>query len=85
MTRTKSDKRKDSRDVGGSIETDQKALLIRDDVTKVLMIVDIKKVLSGKKNGRITAGEIVVWQNSARDRWRGEVIAIGESLSLDER
>ena len=85
MSKTKSDKGKDSRDVGGSLEADQKALLIRDDLTKVLMIVDIKKVLSGKKNGRITPGDIVVWQNNARDRWRGEVLAIGESLSLDGR
>jgi hypothetical protein len=85
MSKTKSDKGKDSRDAGGSLEADEKALLIRDDLTKVLMIVDIKKVLSGKKNGRITPGDIVVWQNNARDRWRGEVLAIGESLSLDRR
>jgi hypothetical protein len=81
----KTGKGKELREVGSSSEVDQQTLLIRDDATKVLMIVDIKKVSPAKKKGRISPGEMVAWQNNDRERWRGVVLAIGKSSSLDGR
>ena len=81
----KTGKGKESREVGSSSEVEQQVLLIRDDATKVLMIIDIKKVLSAKKKGRITPGDMVAWQNNGRERWRGVVLAIGESSSFNKK
>ncbi|CAF1314621.1 unnamed protein product [Rotaria sordida] len=52
-------------------------VLIRDEISQVLMIVEAAKVSSLNKVSKLTSGVTVTWQNNARKRWGGQILQIG--------
>lgn len=56
----------------------EQMVLMRDETSQVLMMVDVNKVSTLQKGSKLTPGATVTWQGKSRERWRGPVLAIGE-------
>jgi hypothetical protein len=56
----------------------EQMLLIRDDTTQLLMVVESSKISSANKSSKLTPGVSVSWRNSQRERWRGKVVHVGQ-------
>ena len=55
----------------------EQMVLMRDEASQVIMVVDASKVSSVNKVSKLTPGVIIKWQGSSRERWRGPILAIG--------
>ncbi len=60
-----------------SEENHEQMVLVRDEASQAMIIVDAKKVSTVNKASKLSPGVTVMWQHSARERWRGSVLAIG--------
>lgn len=60
-----------------SNEKDEQMVLIRDETSQILMIVEAAKVSLVNKVSKLTPEITVTWQNNARERWRGQILHIG--------
>jgi hypothetical protein len=58
-------------------QKNQQMALIRDEISKMLMIVDVKKLLLFNKMSKAVTGTTVTWQDGSRERWRGPILVIG--------
>ncbi|UJR29617.1 hypothetical protein I4U23_017165 [Adineta vaga] len=58
-------------------ENEEQMVLIRDETSEVLMLVDSSKALPVKKGTQLAPGIVVSWQDNNRQRWRGPVLTFG--------
>ena len=60
-----------------SKKANEQMLLIRDENSQLLMIVEADKVSSVNKGSKLTSGVMVTWQDNGRERWRGQILHTG--------
>ncbi|CAF1510675.1 unnamed protein product, partial [Rotaria sordida] len=60
-----------------SKENSEQMVLVREEISQVLMIIDSNKVSLINKTSKLIPGITVVWQGKSRERWRGPILAIG--------
>ena len=82
MSTTNRESAKESTKDNLAKSSNDQAVLIRDESTQILMIVGLEKVSTGQKKRQIVPGTVVSWQNSPRERWRGAVLFVGQSVFL---
>jgi hypothetical protein len=58
-------------------QKNQPMALLRDETTKMLVIVEVKKLSSFNKMSKIVPGITVNWQDSMKERYRGPILNIG--------
>ncbi|CAF4333353.1 unnamed protein product [Rotaria sp. Silwood2] len=52
-------------------------VLVRDETSQIMSIVDYKHVSLVNKSAKIEVGTAITWQNSSKERFRGVVLALG--------
>ena len=60
-----------------SVEQTEDMMLIRDDVSLSLMIVNAKEVLSINRVSKLRVGMTIIWQNDGKEQRKGQILAIG--------
>ncbi|CAF2829543.1 unnamed protein product [Rotaria sp. Silwood2] len=56
---------------------DGQMVLLRDEISQILMIVEAAKVSSVGKVSKLAPGITATWQNNSRERWRSQILHIG--------
>ena len=59
-----------------SVEKNENMMLIRDDVSLSLMIVNAK-ALSMDRSSKLKVGMTIIWQDDGREQRQGQILAIG--------
>ena len=59
-----------------SVEKTENMMLIRDDVSLSLMIVNAK-ALSMDRSSKLKVGMTIIWQDDGREQRQGQILAIG--------
>ncbi|CAF1213472.1 unnamed protein product [Rotaria sordida] len=52
-------------------------VLVRDETSQIMSIVDYKNVSLVNKSAKLEVGTAITWQNSSKERFRGVVLAVG--------
>ncbi|CAF3562336.1 unnamed protein product [Rotaria sp. Silwood1] len=60
-----------------STENNEQMVLVREETSDVLLIIEYNKVSSINKVSKLVPGITVTCQNSSRERWRGTILAMG--------